>query len=456
LKELKALIERDSAAARAAKEIELQGANATYESLSREISGSSCCCGRLADGTLDIRGCEHCYMRRQRKRLRITVHEDLLPSSESVHTDIQQKAILFELAIPTSLAAYRDAKWRILSTFGLPNGTTEATSDSPTMLLPNYDRLKAYGGARSTRFGLASKTKSFLTSHYSHLGLPASTSQIFLPMGLTFSYYDMRNMRWASDLPGSLTFGRHFTMDKSVLSLLKPRDVLQFAPDGSGPSSYEIIARQAKCPSQLTVHEFSAYQSLLSGTNCRWLSMLRELASSNLNFSLEATMHLYSYLALQSGPSHGKDDLRMIHVVFKDSAFCTQLTVHIKQRLEGISCNWRESYCMETLLTLILRVCTLGSGRPVREGFSLLQEVRDTTLHWTRQLRDEVRRAVDAEAAESATRYALLAALLCKRTFSMSIDSHDSWDSGALCCFIEACISVQETLSLIHQSFHPW
>src|SRR4029077_5326659 len=129
-----------------------------------------------------------------------------------------------------------------------------------------------------------------------------------------------------------------------------------FASDAGGPSSYQVIASQTQCPPELTVQEYMAYQSLFSGKSRRWLSMLIELGSSNLNFSSEATMLLFSQLALQAGPAAGNDTLRIVHAVFRDKDFCERLIEQIGQRLRAISDNWREAYCMENLLTLILRL----------------------------------------------------------------------------------------------------
>lgn len=334
LQVLKEEIENASSAARDAKERERIRQNEKYETLSRQISSSVCSCKRQADGTRDIRGCTHCSWRRQRRRLRINVHEDYLPLA-----DVQKKAVLFELAIPESLSAYRDTTWRILYTFGLPKSDQQSRAASPTMLLPDYKPLKRFNEAHSARISLASTKKSFLVSHYKGSRLPVSASDVLLPMALDFAYYDTQDKRWLKDLPKPLTFGHYLGLDKSVLNLLRVQDCSKFAAESSGPSSYEIVASQTQCPTELTVHEFTAYQSLLSGRNCRWISMLRELGSSNVNFSLEATMYLYNYLAVQAGPMKGEDTRRMIHGVFRDVAFCTQLTRQVQQHLEIISSN---------------------------------------------------------------------------------------------------------------------
>jgi len=54
-----------------------------------------------------------------------------------------------------------------------------------------------------------------------------------------------------------------------------------------------------------------AYQNLFSGKHHRWLPILVELGSSNLNFGTEATTTLISQLAVQAGPAT-EDDARLL------------------------------------------------------------------------------------------------------------------------------------------------
>lgn len=81
----------------------------------------------------------------------------------------------------------------------------------------------------------------------------------------------------------------------------------------NGQSSYQILANQSRCPPSLNVHEFMAFQSLLSGKSRRWLQILVELGSTNLNFSAEATTFLISQLALETGPPDHNRPLGVVH-----------------------------------------------------------------------------------------------------------------------------------------------
>lgn len=110
---------------------------------------------------------------------------------------------------------------------------------------------------------------------------------------------------------------------------------------------------------------------------------------------------------------------------------------------------------MELLLTLILRLYDLGAGESADNALTLLLQVRQTTLRWIHELREELHNSVDAEATVRLSRYSFLAALLCKRTFSVHVDRRSIWAPEEVQCFVEASIALQESLSTDSASLPP-
>jgi hypothetical protein len=216
--------------------------------------------------------------------------------------------------------------------------------------------------------------------------------------------------------------------------------------DGPGPSSYKAVASIAECPSKLSVHEFVAHQNVSGGKNRRWLSILKELGSSNINFSLKGTMILFRSLAQQAGPSFKDDNLRAVHYVFRDAMFCDRLMQEIEQHLEAISANWRESHYKETLLTLTIQLCALYCLDTRSQAHALLLKIRHITLAWTTDLRSEMRYAQEADTAESTARYCFLSALLCRRTFVAQTYGNQEMDGERFKSFVEATLTFQESL----------
>ncbi|PLB47177.1 hypothetical protein P170DRAFT_412866 [Aspergillus steynii IBT 23096] len=427
-------IQKASDKARMKKSIELQQVNGRYSQLCSQVMLP---CTRQPGQIREK--CIHCNAKKKRKKLIIYAHEDFLPTEV-----IPRRAVLFELAMPVELAVYRDTTWRLLSRFGMSEHSAVAKPSPLRGLLRDYSSLKPYNQHKRLKFHLGAITKSFLVSHYKGSSLPAPSDQVLLPFGPELRYYDTRNERWASALPMDLTFAHHFGLDSSVLALMGLQDDANFAAGADGRSSYEIMTRQNECPVNVTVHEYTTYQRLLQGQATRWLSLLRELGSSNLNFSQEATMHLISYLALQAGPNPVHTPLRLVHEVFEDAEFCHQLTTQVERILSQICNNWRESFCMDMLLTLILRILNLGPKSVATEALRLLHRVRHVTSEWAQKIRHEIQGGVPTETVERLSIYGLLSGILCKQTFS--IPEGRSTDYNSLRTFFAACLAVQENI----------
>lgn len=442
-------IQEASDVSRAEKQFEWKSKTATYDDNSQKILRTFCTGKLNPDGSHDIRGCTRCFLVRSRKRLRISVHEAFLPSNKTPDDIAQRKAIVFELNMPKAFALYRDVSWKIVKSFARKRPAIRSTP--PKMLLRKYRQLLPFMESNETTLVLASTTKSFLLTHFSDIRLPVDFKKVDLPLGLHFSYYDVADKFWSSELKNSLICppGCAMTIPSSspfnFIHSSRSFPPKGNSPKGNSPSSYEIIASQSKCPTQLTIHEFIAYQNLFSGKTTRWPKILVELGSSNLNFGSEETMLLFSQLALQAGPAH-EDNFRLVHATFHDEDFCKKLANKIDQLLDIIAPNGREAYCMDMLLTLALRIWELGRSGIRSETAKLLHKMRTITLHWISALRIEVRDEAKADTADIASTYAFLASLLCRRTFVAFIEGGDVLSAEDTCCFIRASLAFQENL----------
>jgi hypothetical protein len=413
--------------------------NADYNNRTEKIMQSACTQRKTPEGQHDIRGCTHCWHVRSRRRLQISIHEDFLHDKDVV----QRRCTLFELDIPQAFSAYRKATWEIIQ-FLIP--AIQPSSQVPEKILKDYSQLSGYYN-RPSDFSLASTTKSFLGTHYKFRSLPITSKKVLLPLGLRFAYYDSTREIWTKDISRPLSVAHHFVLNiPRGLPMANLYSSVDFAADNNGPSSYKIVASASECPSDLTIHEFTAHQSLMAGRTRRWYSVLTELGSSNVNFSLQNTMVLFHHLALQAGPMLQRDDLRVIHVAFRDFGFCRKLLDQIEQHVQAISQNWRENYYMETLLTLTIRMCTLGHEAVLPDARALLLKIRSITLTWIKNLRYETRSAQEHDIAERSARYGFLAALLCRRTFYLLAYDGAELDMESLTVFTEATLAMQENL----------
>ncbi|PWY88227.1 hypothetical protein BO70DRAFT_331486 [Aspergillus heteromorphus CBS 117.55] len=449
LQKLRSKIIEASSAQRAWKRSEFKKRYRKYEELTSQILPLSCCCIRKRGIARDSSSCEVCPLKRQRKKLRMTVHEDFLPACDTPEHTAEEKAILFELSMPQSFAIYRDATWKIASTLGVPSPSRWMSQDRAKMLLTSYDQLREFDQTSPKRtVQLASTSKSFLVAHYKGVPFPTSESQVLLPFGLSLFYYDSTNQVWCKSLNSELTFSHHFGLPPSIQALLGIQEAERpkFAPDADGPSSYEITASQTRCPPRVTVHEFMACQSILSGKHTRWFSILRELGSSNINFSTEETTHIFKYLCLQAGPRGSDVQTRMTHIPLRDGWFCDKLLTQVERHLHGVSSNWREPYYMDTLLTIILRVCSIGEEKSASKARELLGRVQSIMIKWIEMVRTEIQGSTTNKSTAKLSSYAAMAALICKRTFYSPGDGHDHRGVRSLQAFIEASITLQDSL----------
>ena len=443
LQKLHESIETAAELARLRKEKEWQKLSTEFENLEKSIAEKSCLYVTVnGRGEHSDQQCTKCYLQRKARRMRIQVHEHPLSSNW-----IQAKAVVFELGCPKSFAAYRNVTWRLI---GLLAHSEKLDHIEPKLTLGDYSELKAYGNSKMGGVSLASTAKSWLKTHYKGVRFPVSIDKVCVRNGLKLGYYDPISKCWPGRHSQTPSFAHHCRMKIPVNS---PFSSLQLASDDAvesiGPSSYAVVASQTKCPSGLNLHEFMAYQSLFSGKSRRWPLILIELGSSNLNFSTEAVTLLIAQLALQAGPAYNLDPLRTVHRVFRDKAFCKRLIEQIDQRLGAIYFNWRETNCMETLLTLILRLCSIASKHIAVEASKLLEKARIATFRWIGLLREEIHRSTDASTDQQCSRYALWAALLCRRTFAMyavdgSAGEAENLQPPALACFIECSITLQD------------
>ena len=446
LHKLQQVIEEAAKSARTRKEDQWRSLSAEFEQLQRTILQSRCTfVARDNHRSQHDENCQKCYLENKRDRMSIQVHEHPLPADP-----IQAKAVVFELRCPKAFIAYRDATWRIL---GALARAKQGQSFQPRVKLFEYSELKAFMEPSAQGICLASSTKSWLKTHYRGVSLPVDLDQVCFQNGLKLGYFDAVTGIWPGRDTYRATFAHHCPIQ---IPLASPLSVLQslpeFASDSDGPSSYEVLASQTRCPSELNEHEFTAFQAMFSGKHRRWMTILLELGSSNLNFGTEATSLLISQLAIQAGPSSGDDTLRAIHTCFRDRHFCKRLGEQIDVRLEGISSNWRETYCMDMLLTLILRLCSIASGNSLADPRCLLEKARATTLQWTRQLRSEIQTSATAESSRRYSQYAFRSALLCRRSFALyAADANNGRDvptieKAALECFIECSITFQDNM----------
>ncbi|KIW67043.1 hypothetical protein PV04_06320 [Phialophora macrospora] len=428
------------------KKTEWEEKDAEHQRITKELSAITCqftFVGDLLIPEHDEYKCHKCILTKKADKIGIERIEQALPYNSG-----EARAALLELRCPKVYAACRNATWAIAATLGLPN-VQETRKEPLTMADSYYAEFSTARATRRTGVTLASRTKSFLQTHFRYVHFPIPFEKVCVNNGLRFEYYDVTRKLWPVEHLHEITFGHHCWQPSTANPPMSNR--ARYVVANSDITSNEVLAGLPRCPQTLGTPEFMAFQGLLSRSQRLWPAILAELGSSNLNFSSEAVAVLLQALSCRTGRPC-EDTFHVTNVVFRSDSFCNSLLTQIERRLSGISSNWRESYCMEVMLTLILKVVVLGSHAVFLQATRLVETVRKITLNWIKMIREELWVTINTGAAARLTQFIVWAALLCRRTFTMcSTESgaqmfQRSLSSSALVIFLEASIALQENL----------
>lgn len=434
LHELRVEIESQAEAQRADKEAEWEEKSAVHAETIRKRDEATCIFDdvphKYIPGIVEPRHrrpCDWHDLRDQARNIKIQIFEHPLPSYEPA-----AKATVFELRCPESFAAYRNATWSILSIICTPSTAIQLDRVS---LLRKYSPLQPHVNDVECEVTLASEKKAFLETHYANWGFPAALHDLIRTCGLRPRYYDTSSQAWTGT-GGKASLWHHFPI---MLSIDSPYRVLQ-SSYAEWPTSNEIQASQADRPADVSAHELLAWQGLLVGTHSRWLDLIREMGSTNLNFSAAATWVLIVRLVLQVGPaSTDQDPRRDVHSALLDSTLCERLLQQVQQRLDAIYCNWRETVQMDILITILLKVSSVSNSINQREkAAALLLQAHKATDLW----RSELQSLVTSDA--KLRPFAVWASLLCKRTLHTNPDN--LLDSKVLQQYVGASVSLNYNL----------
>jgi hypothetical protein len=199
----------------------------------------------------------------------------------------------------------------------------------------------------------------------------------------------------------------------------------------------DIIAAQADCPKELSLHEFIAFAGLRSGPRLQWLNIARELASPFLSFRREEVHTLITQAAWQLGPL--VDGVREWHVDLNISSFGKVLLGELESLLEKIKANWLEEVAVRTisvsnssdLHSCLICPLVLISSRLLASitdldisgrACALLQEARKLTYRWICELGMKLDSTQD-EMSRAGLQYRLcMLATTCFSTFDVFSD----------------------------------
>ena len=409
-------IESDARIERAQRIAELHRKSDEYKHLTNEVNTLSCDIFTHWRGwSKHDRDCRRCEKRRDRDNISIEVHEWPLPKD-----DCNAAVVIFELGAPVTFKL-----WRSFTIHFLHDACTAAVQPVekvvPYELLPNYKSLSRYCVEHpAQRITLGSKTASFLASPHRVRSLPCSEEEITVNNGLRFCLYDTANDAWASS-----PFQR---IDISSLCAYElpqgPYNELQCYLSGTQHTSNEVLANQAMCHADLTLHEFIAFGNLRSGSFLQWINILRELRARTLTFRDPAVHFLLLQAALEVGELSGHGSSRVWHDELRNSDFGHALIDELQSLRVSVEANWLEGITMATISVITSRLLSSAEDFSViQRTYKLLQAIRDTTFKWVQELSKALQDAQDEISGRECQARVRDMAAICRSTYNVDSDN---------------------------------
>ena len=387
--------------------------------------------------------CRKCLVKKALESMRITVFEWPLPAD-----DIFSQLVVFELQVPKPVGVWRDITYNLARHY---SSHTPDKKPAPTPVLNKYPALQKYISLADGRcISIASTAKSFLVAHYRESRFPCDGDDVVKPNGLRYSLYDVAKGEWIPNEFPNLAIRKMCTPDFRS----GPYESLAWTGSSTAHTSNEVLARQSKCPSTLSYHEWEAFGHIRSGHRLQWRNMMLELTNGTLALK-DATVHLLFRQAAWQVEKRTDADYREAHIDPADDLFGIDAVGVLRGRLDRIRDNWQEGWTASTLSILACRLFSLSNSVIVQKSIrEFLSDLRQTVWEWLDQVvrlqkGQSTRFGIDYGSTENAvndmnSRVIQLAAT-CRSTFALELDEiHRLFnDPQCLSIFIKCAIVLQ-------------
>ncbi|KAF5393744.1 hypothetical protein D9757_000321 [Collybiopsis confluens] len=357
----------------------------------------------------DKQNCQKCRELASAEAIpKIEVNEWPLPAQ-----DAAAKRVCFELDLPRAFEYWRAAVWSLLYDVGVPLVRSRRENAGHHGQLPGSYELKQTSSP--IRLTLVTTTKSFKQSHYRNHSIPALETDVIVNCGSTWKLYDISTEYWAGDNPFALSSFE----DLCTPTISEPYKALQFSLEGTTHTSNEVIAKQANCHADISLHEFVAFGSLRSGARLQWMNIAREVVTGDLTFRSEAVHALVTQAAFQVGKWENEGPLILDwHRDLSNKAFCDTLLVNLKNLMLSISSNWDNVVGLRGIILLTCRLMTGNVETAIEDQASqVLREARRIALDWVKQLVEKLSSASEDHASKLSLRVCEIAAT-CRGTYN--------------------------------------
>ncbi|KIJ64287.1 hypothetical protein HYDPIDRAFT_90985 [Hydnomerulius pinastri MD-312] len=389
---------------------ELNEANALHVKLKRELAGIDHVFvvdwyGNDVHASMQ---CPKCELEGRIEEMKIVVHEWPLPALE-----LHAIMVVFELDCPISFNMWRSATLHLLTGLCSPS----QHRNEPYIELKDYPALQPYHVKhRRSRVSLASDTKPVTSTHYSVKRIPSKESHVCVANGLTFYGFDNSTRTRTSDAFRVVNSTCYCTYQ--LQSGPGPYENLQEFLAETSHTSNQVLANQAECHKDLSLHEFIAFGHLRSGPSLQLSNILLGLHDRTLSFRRDEVHLLVAQAVSQVGPLSHVGEWTW-HQEFQCPSFCDALLSELQCLLSDVEENWLEGVTMKTVAFLLSHLLASNLTADVsRHAFELLRHVREKTFACVQELSAKLTESsVDGADEESRWRLRDMAAI-CRSTFN--------------------------------------
>ena len=384
------------------KVVELRKANACYAELQQKVARADHACSGYTHHSRYY--CHKCAIERELSNMEITIHEWPLPAEQ-----LPAEVVVFELNCPVSFNMWRTATFHLLVDLCSPF----VGPKNPYIQLSGFAALQPYYVQHPrSRFFLGSNTKPIGVTHYRKVRVfPATLEQVCVNNGLAFRSFDTHACLPISEALGNIDIRRYCTYELES----GPYQGLQRYVGATSHTSNEVLANQADCHRDLSIHEYMAFGHLRSGGLLQWLNILRELRGRSLSFRRHEVHFLLAQAVSQVGPLDNTE--WKWHQELQQPSFCYALLGELESLVRDVEANWLEGVTMDTISFLLRRLLTSSPDEAVSgRALGLLRTVRGKVFSWVEELSAKLTKTPGDEEFRG---YLRDAAAICRSTFDV-------------------------------------
>jgi hypothetical protein len=403
LQHLKARIEEAARCEVREKVAELERENYRYAELKQEAAEMDHAFAVSQDGSeYHPSNCSKCHLEREFKNMRITVHEWPLPAGQ-----LDAEVVVFELDCPVTFNMWRTATFHLLVHLCSPS--VERKGNSCTQLSENVALRPYLVQHPRSQISIGSGTKPLDVQ----TPVPTTQKRVCVNNGLTFYLYNSHGRLRVTETLGP--FDRDISRYCTYKLESGPYHNLQKYVDTTSHTSNEVLANQADCHRDLSIHEYIAFGHMRSGGLIQWLNILRELRGRSLSFRRHEVHLLLAQAVSQVGPPDNTE--WTWHQEIHRPSFCYALLRELDSLARDVEANWLEGVTMDTISFLLCRLLTSSPNRAVSlKALGLLRTVRGKVFSWVEELSAKLTEAPGDEELRGHLRDA---AAICRSTFDV-------------------------------------